>query len=240
MMAVKEKRAKFMKDLIKFMNIMDPSGDNAKSYQEKFDGMSDAAFDKYIKEFFNDDKKNFYLEVIEYDRDLTFDNIEKCAKEFNIPLFERVIIPYINPDGPAFVTPYPVAVGYIHEKRMQQTLLKKNKGSIYNQKRNVLTGQVSGEDRNSRISDSEMYGLSALNANATLMEFLGPRADDEKARLEMADRIAATGSVSLKELSNDPKNKTSVRTLNAYFAMQGISTNLLHPENELMHDDKLD
>ena len=67
MASIQDKRKKFMDHLLKVMNLLDPTGQNAKNYQEKFEKMSDSQFDKYIRSFFKDEKQNFYLEIVEYE-----------------------------------------------------------------------------------------------------------------------------------------------------------------------------
>lgn len=229
MASISEKRKKFMEYLCQVMDILDPSGQNSQNYRNKFDKMSDAQFDKYVREFFKDEKANFYLEIVEYERDVKIEDIEKCAKFMNVPLVERVALPYLTGDtGNVIVTPYPVPVGYIHEKRMPQTIMKKSAGSTKIQERSRLTGQVTGHDKNARNSDLETYSLAAINATAALTEFMGPRADNMKAKQEMYNNIMKDGYVSLKDLdTQDPYNKVALNTFNTYYLLMGISTNLV-------------
>jgi hypothetical protein len=196
---ITEKRKEFMKTLTETLDIMDPTGVNSQNYIDKFKAMDDKEFDRYIRKFFNDDSKNFYFEIEEYERDLKYDNIEKAAKYLGVPLYERVALPYINHDlENIVVSPEPVPVGYIHEKRMMQTLFKKNAGSINIRKRNPKTGQVTSEDKNARNSDVETYSLLAIGAEAALKEFLGPRADDLHSKDQMYSRIGKDGYVTLR------------------------------------------
>lgn len=234
MATIAEKRKKFMEIFSGTFNRLDPSGENTKRYTDKFSKMSDDQFDKYIRNFFADDSQQFYLEIIEYQRDIKYQYIENAAKFLGVPLYETVFLPHINHDlNNVVVTPEKVPVGYIHEKRMMQTLEKKNSGSTSNAQRNPLTGQVTGDDKNGRNSDVETYSLLATGAEHALKEFLGPRADDEVARTEMAAAISKNGYVSERDLSNDKKNKTSLNTLNVYFLMQGFKTNLIGSGNLL-------
>lgn len=234
MATIAEKRKKFMEILSGTFNRLDPSGENTKRYEAMFSKMTDDQFDKYIRNFFADDSQQFYLEIIEYQRDIKYQYIENAAKYLGVPLYETVFLPHINHDlDNVVVTPEKVPVGYIHEKRMMQTLEKKNSGSTSNAQRNPLTGQVTGDDKNGRNSDVETYSLLATGAEHALKEFLGPRADDEVARTEMAAAIAKNGYVSERDLTNDKKNKTSLNTLNVYFLMQGFKTNLIGSGNLL-------
>ena len=227
-MAIKDRRKVFMDYLSEILNTLDPSGANSKLYHEKFDKMSDNQFDSYIKQFFEDDKQNFYLEIVEYERDLTMENINACAEMMGVPLYERIALPYLTGDKEnVLVSKTKVPVGFIHEKRMPQTLMKKSAASIKIDKRNPKTGQVVGEDKNARNSDSEVYSLATLGAMNALREFMGPRSDDMKAKNEMYAEIAKNGYVSLEELTDSPENKIGLNTFDVYFLMQGLRTNMV-------------
>ena len=91
----------------------------------------------------------------------------------------------------------------------------------------MLTGQVTGEDKNSRSSDMENLNLVAINANETLKELLGPRADDNVMKNEMLQQIALTGNVTLSNMTNDLENKTALNTLNVFFTGMGFRTDLI-------------
>ena len=230
MRTIQQKRKEFMTYILLILDTLDPSGDNSKAFREKWDKYSDKDFDTDVRNFFDDDKQTLSLQIVEFERDLTMDNIEKCAKIMNIPLYEHVALPHVNSDlEHAVVTPEPVPVGYLHLKRMPQTLLKKNAGSLDIKKRNPKSGQVINDDKNGRNSDVETYSLVAMGATNALREFMGPRADDMKSKNEMNNAIAKNGVVSLEELTNDTENKVSLNTLDVYFTMQGLRTNLVSP-----------
>lgn len=228
MPSIKDKRKVVMEYLDKFFNTLDPSGANSKLYHEKFDKMSDQQFDQYFRKFLENDKANLYLEIVEYERDLKIEDIEKCAEMTGVPLFERVAMPYLTGDpNNVIVSKEPCPVGYIHEKRMPQTLMKKSAASIKTDKRNPLSGQVVGDDKNARNSDSEVYSLATLGANKALSEFLGPRADDMRSKNEMYAEIAKNGYVSMEDLTDDVYNKVALNTFDMYFLMQGLRTNMI-------------
>lgn len=231
MKSIKEKRKYFMKYLTDMYDILDPSGTNSKMLRDRYDKMTDEEFSKSVEAFLNDDSiKGFYLEIVEFERDLTLENIFKCAEHMGVPLFENVAIPHINGDpNNAIVTPEPVPVGYIHAKRTQQTLLKKNSGSLHIEKRNPKTGQVIGEDKNAMTSNVETYSMVASGAEYALRELMGPRADNMRAKNEMYNKINRDGFVSLEELSNDQRDKVALNRLDVYFTMQGFRTNLVYP-----------
>ena len=82
MATLKEKRKQFMETLCHTLDILDPTKTNSKRYHEMLDPMSDKDFDAWATDFLNDEKQQFYLEIIEYDksRELKYDNIDKDAK----------------------------------------------------------------------------------------------------------------------------------------------------------------
>lgn len=231
MKSIKEKRKYFMDYLSSMYDILDPSGTNTKLLHEKYDKLSDEEFSKTVEAFFNDDsKKGFYLEIVEFERDLSLENIFKCAEYMNIPLFEYVAVPHINGSvDDAIVTPEPVPVGYIHVKRMQQTLLKKNSGSLRIEKRNPKTGLVIGEDKNATTSNVETYSMVASGAINGLRELMGPRADNFRAKHEMYKSISRDGYVALADLPNEQTDKVAINSLDTYFTIQGFRTNLVYP-----------
>ena len=231
MKTIKEKRKHFMKYLENLYDTLDPSGTNTKLLHEKYDNLSDEQFAKEVEAFLNNDSiKGFYLEIVEFERDLSMENLFKCADSIGVPLFENVATPHINGSVEnAIVTPEPVPVGYIHAKRMQQTLLKKNSGSIHIEQRNQKTGQVTGDDKNAMTSSVETYSMIATGATKALQELMGPRADNYKAKDEMYNAINRDGYVSLDSLSNNQKDKVALNSLDVYFTLQGIRTNLVYP-----------
>lgn len=220
--------------LITVMQKLDPSGTNAKKYKDLFDGMTDKEFDTYMNDFLNDDNQNLYLEIEEFDRELKFDDIEEAAKYLGVPLYERVASPHLSrDDDDVIITPYPVPVGYVHTKRLQQFILKKNSGSIYINKKNAKTGQVIAEDKNGRNSDAETYALLNLGAEHALAEFMGPKADDGVMQSQMLNAIQQNGFVTENDMTSLPENKVALTTMDVYFTMQGLRTNILTPINQL-------
>ena len=231
---IPKKRKALMTFLCDALNKIDPSGDNAKIYTKKFGKMTDSAFDQYMKKFLSNEDKYFYVEMIEYKRDLKMANIEAMAKFLGIELYEKVALPYVTMDkSNVVITPEPVPVGYIHEKLMVQLLIKKNSASINISKRNARTGQVTGDDKTSRTSDVESYSLIAIEANEGLKELLGPRADDMMAKNQMYNSIQQKGYCRLDELQSNPEDKVAINTLDAYYMLQGFKTNLVTGIGEL-------
>lgn len=238
--SIAEKRKQFMDTLLTTYKKLDPSGVNAKIYQDKFSKMSDKEFDTYIRNFFEDDKKNFYLEIVEYERDLKLENIEAAAKYLKVPLYERVVVPYLNGDDElCTTTPTPVPVGYVHIKRQPQRLASKSHTSTSTSHRSSKTGTVTGHDKNGRETDVENYAHNAYGAYKTLAEFMGPRADDENKKNQMYNQIKLNGVCHASELQSNPDDKVAINTLDTYYEAMGFVTNIVRNDWLLSYPNKL-
>ena len=114
---------KEMVDLIyKFFTAFDKSGVNTKRYKELFDPMSDAEFKKFFDALFASEEY-LILNIVDFEHTITLDDIERAAKVLNVPLFEKLNMPYVTMDkNNVVVTKQPVPVGWVHIKRTQQTV----------------------------------------------------------------------------------------------------------------------
>lgn len=228
-MAITKVTRKKMEDLIyKVFDALDETKTNSSKYQKMFSVMTDEAFDKFFKELFADEDQYLILDVVDYERDLRIEHVEDAAKILGVPLFEKVAMPFVNKNSDQpIITKFEVPVGYIHNKRMQQTLSKKNTTSTEISSRSALTGQVVGKDKNARDSDAENFALVTVNAHDTLREFLGPRADDMVMKNEMYSSITQKGYVSLNDLTDDTDNKTTLNALDVHLIAMGIKSDLV-------------
>ena len=235
MKSIKEKRKYITKEICRLYDLLDPSGTNTKLFKDKWNKLSDEEFDKQMTAFFDDPtRKGFYLEIEEFERDLNMQDLFKASEELNIPLFEYVALPHINGSKTedVVVTPEHVPVGFIHAKRLQQTALKKNTGSIHTDTRSAISGLVTGDDKNAVNSNVETYALTATNSKYALKELLGPRADAMTAKNELYANIQRDGYCSLEDLTKS-QDKPTLNAIEAYFELMMLQTNLINPEGVL-------
>lgn len=235
MRSLHERKQKVIDYICNALDLLEGGNVNSSRYRKEWETMSDAEFLKMMERLRdNENDQLVYLEVIEFERDIKLENIEKCAQFMGVPLYEYVAIPDVTGDpNNVVVTPEPVPVGYAHYKRMQQTVLKKNSASIRVDRKNPKTGQLVSDEKTVRNTDVETYAMMSLGATEGLKEFMGPRADDPVMENEMYTAISDNGYVRLQDLTSDPKNKVAINTLNMYFLMQGFVTNLIGPMGEL-------
>lgn len=234
MAITKEKRKKMEETIYKTFDLLDPSGTNTAKYKAMFEPMSDNQFDNFFKTFFKNEDTYLILDIVDYEREVKLEDIEKAADYLKVPLFEKVAMPFINGDKDRpTLTKYEVPVGYLHCKRMQQILTKKNSTSTDISSRSAITGQVVNKDKNARQSDQENFALVTIGADNILKELLGGRADDMVMKTQMYSEIAKKGYVSLEELTDNVVNKTTLNSLDVYLHGMGLETDLITRGNEL-------
>ena len=228
-MAITSAKRKEMENLIyKVFTALDPTETNTNKYKSMFSSMNDNQFDKFFKNLFENDDLYLILDIVNYERELTIEQIEDAANILKVPLMEKVAMPFVNEDKDnPVLTKYEVPVGYLHIKRMQQILSKKNSTSTDISSRSALTGQVVAKDKNARESDAETFSLVTLGAENSLRELLGGRADDMIMKTEMYSEISKKGYVSLDELTNNVENKTTLNTVDTYLLGCGIKSDLI-------------
>lgn len=227
------KRKRMMKVITDVFNALDPTKSNSKKYKEMLEPMSEKQWKSFFKEFFENEYHYLILEMVDYERDLTMEQIEEAAKILDVPLYEYITFPHLtmNSDDPsienAIVTPHPVLTGYIHIKRPQQTVMKKNGMSTGTTRRAGITNQVTGKDKNGRESDLENCMITSMGLTKTLKELNGARADDSVAEKEMLQAIAEKGYFSVEDLTDDVVNKATLNTVDTYFLGMGLKTDLV-------------
>lgn len=227
-MALDKKKADAIKKVVyDLMDGLDPTGMNTEYYKSVFEKMSLEQFDKFLKNFFADELADLNLNIQHYVNDLTLDNIKKTADKMGVPLFERVALPFENPDGETYWTYEKVPVLVIHEKRVEQLVTKKNSMSIGIDKRDSKTGQVSGDDKNGRMSDMENIAVVTLGSEPILKEMMGPKSDDMYMKREMHKQIQTDGYVDIEKIKSSPTNKVALNTLDVYFTSLGLKTDLV-------------
>jgi hypothetical protein len=152
--------------------------------------------------------------------------IKKAAERLNLPLEEYIWFRHNDPEGVRTKTR--VSVGYIHIKRVQQLLAKKNRYALDTEETSLKTGQVRGDSKVTSISDPETFALSAINADQALKEFLGPRADNQSKKLDMYRQIAKNGFATLADMEEDIESSTTLNTMSMYLLASGISSDLVN------------
>lgn len=221
-------RKKMEDTIYKFFTAFDKTGKNTKKYEALFKPMSDTQFKNYFKGLFANEYAYLILDVEDYDNMINMEDITRAAKVINVPLYETVYLPHLTMDKKNVVsTKTPVPVGYINEKRTQQTVAKKNGISTDISQRSALVNQVTGKDKNGRESDLENIFLTSMGMTATLKELNAPRADDAVMKQEMLRDIALNGYTRLADMDDEIENKTTLNTVNTFILGMSIESDLV-------------
>lgn len=211
-----------------FYDALDPSGSNTDKYKAIFEPMDDKEFEKYMKEFLSKDDENFILDIVDFEHEMKFEYAENAAKVIDTELYEYVYLPHLTRDKEHPIrTSQKCLVGYFNTKRTQQFLHKKNALSNSNEHINVLTGQVSRDDKNARDSDIEASMLVSIGADKILQELHSFRADDHVMKRQARQDISTKGYILMDELENNPINKVTLNTVSVYLMAMNIENDLI-------------
>ena len=143
------KRKQAEETVYKVMDALDPTGANTKRYRSMFSKMPNSEFESLMKDMWEDDTLNFVLDIVDFERPLKLEYIEKASKIIDVPLEEYVMFPHLNNDiDNPVVSKVKLIVMPVIFKRLQQMTQKKNSMSTHINQRSAITGQVSGDDKN--------------------------------------------------------------------------------------------
>lgn len=228
---LQDKRKRMMDLFFSVLKDIDKSGKNKELYESKFNTMSDTQFKNFFDNFFKS-KDNFVIQFIPYDEEPTMEDAVRAGKKIGVSMTERVALKHMR-DG--YITDYECMVIPLGIKRLQQMVNKKNSTSFTANMRDSKTGQVTNDDKNARISDTETAALMVAGLEDVAKELLGPRADDVEAFNEMNRQIMEDGYTSLEKLPNDIRNKTTLNLVDVYFLGAGVKTNLITKDLKLLN-----
>ena len=224
------KRKQAEETVYKVMDALDPTGANTKRYRSMFSKMPNSEFESLMKDMWEDDTLNFVLDIVDFERPLKLEYIEKAAKIIDIPLEEYVMFPHLNNDiDNPVVSKVKLIVMPVIFKRLQQMTQKKNSMSTHINQRSAITGQVSVDDKNGRSSDVENAGLVAVGAINCAREFNGFRGDGLQRGNYAYSQIATNGSVSLEDVEKSAGigDRTMLNTIDVLYKGMGIHTDLI-------------
>lgn len=221
-------RAQIEKLIYDIFDALDPTGMNTTKYKKILSAMNESEFEAFMKNYLNDPEEHFCFDLVEYENNLDFNNVEKAADILGIPLYEYVYLPHLTMDKNNIVcSQEKCLVGYLNIKRTQQMVQKKNGLTLDDEKRSAITGQVIDDDKNSKTSDTEAQIMVGLEMNETLKELLGPRGDDKYMAQEAMKQIENQGYLVMDDIETSPLNKVALNTINTYLLAMGLKTNLV-------------
>lgn len=140
---------------------------------------------------------------------------------------EYVHLPHVNMrNGKGVLSNKKLLILPLYVRANQQIALKEGKAAQESALRNI-TGQVTGASKSGSLSDSEIATLIGNGSPNIIKEMLGPASHDLVAKREMKQSIIRTGDVSLKDLTDSPENKKSLRYMSEVLKAYGLDNDLV-------------
>lgn len=229
------KRVKIENLMKEVFNKLDKTGLNTKRYQEELFSLSDDLFFKFLKRLVADPRKNLELQVIPAKNEPNLVDIKEALNVLKVPEKEFVYMKHEGDKDNPIRSRYRQTVGYIHVRRLQQILSKKNTYSLSIKQRNMKTNQVTGHDAIARISDLEVSALKAIGSEAVLKELMGPRADSSDTKTELYTQISNFGYAELDTMEGKISNKRTLNTVYQYLTAAGLDSDILVDPNSLIN-----
>ena len=221
---MKAQRKKAEELIYQVMDKLDKTERNSSYYKALFAKLSDEEFFKFCKKDlpFRFHTKPFEIEPKMYD-------IEEALKVLNVPLLEKVALPYLyrDKDGNP-VRSKEAMVIYIHIKKMKQFITKKNSTPSNIDNRDMKSGLLVSFDKGGKTSDREMESLAVMGLDKTMEEISTWRADYMDAKSVAYQTISTVGKISEQDVPIDEIDSISKNTLNAYMVSALLNTNILN------------
>lgn len=210
-----------------FFDALDKTGINTEYWKDKFAHMSDYQFEQWLKR-----KYPLTMQHRAFEIEPVFSDYEDAAKVVGIPLLEKIYTPYLytNQDGVP-VNTKECLILYLHLKKVQQMLTRKNHISTDIDKRDLKTGRLLDEDKSAALSDREAEALAVMGLDNTMEEFTTIKANAMNAKSQAYNQIANTGNLSKEDYVLDKTDSISRNTINVYLMGCHINTNLVNEGN---------
>jgi hypothetical protein len=185
--------------------------------------MSDKEFENFFKRRL---PLRYHMET--FKNEPKFYDIVNALKIINVPLFQRVNLPYVYTDKNGNpVQSQEAMVIHIHIKRMKQMSSLKSHTSPNINKRDMKTGLLTGEDKGGKETDREFESLATMGLEYSMDEFARPKADAMEAKSQMRAAILQKGFVSDKDIEVANYDSIGKNIFNVYLLGSHIATNLV-------------
>lgn len=201
---MKQKRATIEKMIYDTVQIMDPSGDNTKRWQDIFSKMSDAEFGKFIEKLRN---KEVQLNIVmpNMKKVPKIPDLVKAAEKVGLTLAHRLWLPDKTRPGKRYLTNEKYLVLELPIRRAQQEWDKKLQVPSRDTHVDALTGQVIMDDRACHLSTPEIQALATRGLDATLSELVKVRGGDVMAYGDFKRQLEESGEANISSL--DPRTR---------------------------------
>lgn len=203
-----DKRKKATAFILKHIQGLEPSGTNTKRYEKFFGEMSDAQFDKYMKDL-RDKKVKLTLYTPNMKIFLKMEDLKQVAQALGVKLFERLSIKDTI-TGKRFLTKHEYLILRLPVRRTRQFLMHKLSVPDSDKRLDVLTGQVTKPDKASAFSFVEAQLLASRGLDNTLLEFMKVRGGDVRAFAAFKQQLEESGYAQMSGLDPNTVPRSAV------------------------------
>jgi len=200
--------------ILKYIQKIDPSGENKKIYEEFFKGLSNKEFEQ-LRQDIKDGKSTLTIIAPEGHPKIKLDanRNRKILKELKIDIYQKLTITdgenVFTPDIKYQILELPVRLAAQHI--MKNFTVHKN-----TKVRNTITGQVAGDSKSGELSNMETQILKSIGMDVSLKELLGIRGGDVSASNAFKGMLMKKGKVNQQELKPFMDKTQIGKTLKAY------------------------
>lgn len=213
-------------ETIKLLSMFDGNNDAVKEVEAMLNGMSDKAFDAYMKKLRSGEEIIPYIMPNLTGSKLSADKNIKIGKKLGHDFFQRLWL--TDPvTGRVSLTPEKYLVIDLPLRRQQQHLLKKISIPESNNQVDDLTGQPTAESKGSRLSFPEMQILASNGLNDVIRELLKFRGGDTTAYNALTKEALSIGTASMNAVDDETSKPKATMTLATLLKAAHIDNNLL-------------
>lgn len=203
------------KFILDFFSKIDKSGYNTKTWVKILEGMSDKAFDEYMRNIREGKAKLVLYAPLYKTSGITVDNNLKLAEEYGIELFEQLIVH--DPVLGTYKTAQKFLIMGLGIKVLSQSLDKKAIIPDDNRSVDQLTYTPTGASKGSTLSKPEMGLYIGMGLHNVVQELGAIRGGDKGGFRAYNSSIDKLGSVSLASLTPYRTGVESTKAVKAYF-----------------------
>ena len=218
-----KKRQAVQKLILNTIATLDHTGTNTDRYKKQFDQWSDAQFNSYV-EGIREGRIKLVLYVPNLKINIKMANIFKAAHALGLVLFEKIRL-WDSTTRRYFLTPQKYPVVMLPVRRLRQFLFHKMSVPDSDAKIDSFSGQVVKPDKGSSISSVEMQTILSKGLKTSISELIRVRGGDLNAYSEFKGHLEDTGAVSLNNIGEDSRARSSV-ILSTYLRGMHVDNNL--------------
>ena len=199
---------------------------NVNLYKDLFKDMNDKEFEAFMLKIKNGEH---ILQVIAPNDNtstkIDLNNNFKIAEELNYEFFQYLNIGPTEND-PIRKTKNKYLITLAPFRKMKQTITKGLSYAEHDKKRDILTGQVSGESLSSKISYPELQLMISMGLDNSIKELMKHRGGDEGSMRAIKQGLLKFGKVNGDFVDEYSTGVTSGKTLKAYFNSMHLKINI--------------